>query len=1042
MSTWPSEAIARRAGLALTVLLSVPASRAAPTPSAAAGPDGGLGRATQVFASDRKARLVGKPYDVVVVGGNLRAVIAALEARKAGAGVYLIAPRPTLGEDLAGTLMLDAAGEIPAWDSVTRLFAGRLDSLPEHLRLHDGESALPWARLTPNYVKVGLDSLLVENAIDFITSSMVSEMRRPLTGPPRFAVIFANRSGWNLVHANAVVDCSEGFALAARQGVDLAPFQPGRYRFFRYLMCGESPRGFSGDDLKEFSNIYHAVIAGWDVQAPPAFPARFRARLYRCEADFDLASDSPLALADVDLAFRGRTFSPLQADMGEIMGVVTPLRRVADQGSLDRAAASGYYLCNAGAEAFLLSPDERGSSYPLKLNAAAYRLGRLAAQANRWTRGGQEGIEADVLQAEGALTVSEIASPEASIPLDTGFEALPVLAETDVLVAGGGTCGAPAAIAAARAGVRTLVCEYHYQLGGTQTTGLLGHYYRGNRVGFTTEIDAGVAKLGSILNQTKAEYYRREIRQAGGKILYGTMVTGAILDRGAGPSGGRAIRGVTVVTPDGTRGVILAKVVIDSTGNADVAAACQAPTVFGGGKEAVLLQGTSINWRDIATSCSNVEVAYVDDRDADGIHQALLQVRRDYGVYRWDFAPYVASRERRHILGQFVVRMWDLARDRKYADTITQCLAPQDSHGPLVHDMLFLTTLSGPTRLFNARIPYRALLPDGISELLVTGLGISADRDAIAVMRMQPDLQNEGYAAGYAAAMAVKLGVGVADIPIRTLQNHLVEKQILDPRVLDETDTPALSDDQLRALLPAVVAATNTNLDGVWEFYAAGARAKPVLAEAMDRCPDRRAPEALHLAMICGMFGLPNGNGILIDFLKREIDVPALPADRQDTGAAPFAKALWDQGFSHDLCYGRRNSRKDQAIVALARSGNPSLAPVLVDLLRALPDDPAFSHLRAAALYLDAVPVAGAAPELARILAAIKGHAMRVGAASYPGLPPKAKRGAPVKELLVARALHKLGDRDGLAKAVLESYRGDPRKIFADFAQRVLETND
>lgn len=42
--------------------------------------------------------------DVVVVGGSSAAVSAAIAAKEAGAEVFLIAPRPYLGEDVAGTL--------------------------------------------------------------------------------------------------------------------------------------------------------------------------------------------------------------------------------------------------------------------------------------------------------------------------------------------------------------------------------------------------------------------------------------------------------------------------------------------------------------------------------------------------------------------------------------------------------------------------------------------------------------------------------------------------------------------------------------------------------------------------------------------------------------------------------------------------------------------------------------------------------------------------------------------------------------------------
>lgn len=703
-----------------------------------------------------------KKYDVAVIGGTFRAVLAAVEAKRAGASVYLIAPRPKLGDDLAGTLMLDAFLDVPAWDRDAKKFAADAKkAIPRHFKLKQQGSDLPKVEISPNYIKYALDAMLIENGVDFITSSMVPEIDAMPGGG--FAVLFTNRSGWNAAAARTVIDCSGGTALAEAQGVKIAPFKPGKYRFAFYLLTGNKP-DFPAKDLREFSNYYYSVIPGWDVKAPEGFPQSFKAYLFRCEAEFELPDDSPLTLAAVDAKFRDMTFDPLQADRGEMMIPVKPLRKAASKSSLDKAAERGYFFCSPASEQFILTPEERKSAYALRLNAAALRMGREAA------RMAKNMPETVIPEAAGSCshepdgTVSEIGH-KADFAFGRDGGRLPVIGTADIVVAGGGTCGAPAAIAAARNGAKVIVCEYHYNLGGQQTVGLLGSYWEGNRVGFTQEIDAGVAKLGSVLSRTKSEYYRREIEKAGGKILYGVMVTGAVL--GEEKNGKRPVRGITVVTPDGTRGVITADIVIDATGNADVAAAAGAPTQFGGdGPETVLLQGTSVNWRDLGSSCVNCEVTYVDDRDADSIHSALLQVQRDYGTYRWDFVPYIGSRERRHIVGDFVVRMHDLARGRKYSDTITMCRTGQDSHGPFANDMLFFTTVSG-SRKFDAPVPYRALFPAKISGMLVTGLGISADRDALAVMRMQADLQNEGYAAGYAASMAVREKIPLETIPVR-----------------------------------------------------------------------------------------------------------------------------------------------------------------------------------------------------------------------------------------------------------------------------------
>ena len=66
---------------------------------------GQLAAGTCVMESARRIPLV-KETDVLVVGGSSAAVTAALAAKAAGADVYLVAPRPYLGDDIAGTLRL------------------------------------------------------------------------------------------------------------------------------------------------------------------------------------------------------------------------------------------------------------------------------------------------------------------------------------------------------------------------------------------------------------------------------------------------------------------------------------------------------------------------------------------------------------------------------------------------------------------------------------------------------------------------------------------------------------------------------------------------------------------------------------------------------------------------------------------------------------------------------------------------------------------------------------------------------------------------
>lgn len=71
-------------------------------------------------------------------------------------------------------------------------------------------------------------------------------------------------------------------------------------------------------------------------------------------------------------------------------------------------------------------------------------------------------------------------------------------------------------------------------------------------------------------------------------------------------------------------------------------------------------------------------------------------------------------------------------------------------------------------------IPYGALLSDTVSNLLVGDKGISTTHIANGATRLQPLVLNVGQAAGLAAALAVRHGIPPTDLPIRMLQEALI----------------------------------------------------------------------------------------------------------------------------------------------------------------------------------------------------------------------------------------------------------------------------
>jgi len=189
-------------------------------------------------------------------------------------------------------------------------------------------------------------------------------------------------------------------------------------------------------------------------------------------------------------------------------------------------------------------------------------------------------------------------------------EEFPVLMERDVVVVGGGTAGAIAAIAAARNGAKTLIIEATGALGGAlvnQGVEIL-HTFRvsygiGKRetegihgeIDFETEqVVRGIPQeiVNRLIDKGGAEGkkddvpYRRAVdpeiykllmdemcEEAGVEVLFQTYFVNAIKERDT-------VKGVTFVNKSG-KGAVLAKIVIDASGDADVATSAGAEDMKG-----------------------------------------------------------------------------------------------------------------------------------------------------------------------------------------------------------------------------------------------------------------------------------------------------------------------------------------------------------------------------------------------------------------------------------------------------------------------------
>jgi len=592
--------------------------------------------------------------------------------------------------------------------------------------------------------------------------------------------------------------------------------------------------------------------------------------------------------------------------------------------------------------------------------------------------------------------------------------ALPVLGEYDVVVVGGGTGGAPAGIGAAQHGAKTLVVEYLSGLGGVGTLGLIGSYYYGNRIGFTAKVDRGLAdmegpeaKVSSSWNvEWKMEWYRNELRGAHADIWFHTLGCGALVEDGR-------VVGVIVATLAG-RGVVLAKAVIDSTGNSDIAAAAGAQTTFTDATH-VAVQGTGMPPRQPGASYTNTDYTITDDGDMLDMWRTYVAGRTKYES-AYDLGQIIDTRERRRIVGDFTISPLDIFNGRTFPDTVVYSCSNFDTHGYTV-DPFFMIKAPDKEQVF-AYTPYRCHLPKGLDGILVTGLGISAHRDAMPILRMQPDIQNQGYAMGVAAAMAVDADTVPRHIDVKALQRHLVEIGNIPEHCLTDTDSYPLSLEAIREGVTSLAA----DYAGLGVILTQPDTALPLLRAAYTGA-DADAAKLVY-AHVLGMLGDAAGVETLLDVVTT---------------------MAWDAGwsFTGGGQFGASVSPLDSYIIALGRTGDARAVEPILAKVTGLDSDSSFSHHRAVAVALETLRDHRAAEPLAALLRkpGMMGHAYWSIEDAQRGAQspnPNSERDRSLRELILARALYRCGDCGGLGETILREYEQDLRGHHARHAHAVL----
>jgi threonine dehydrogenase-like Zn-dependent dehydrogenase len=402
---------------------------------------------------------------------------------------------------------------------------------------------------------------------------------------------------------------------------------------------------------------------------------------------------------------------------------------------------------------------------------------------------------------------------------------IPVARDVDVVVVGGGTAGLAAAICCARSGARTVLVERFAYLGGTATASLMAciNGFR-NQVepddhqvirGIAEEIVLEMKRQGGLhgsayrqksyptepgrmaysynIDTEKFKYVTLKMAaDAGVDLLFHTWFSRPIVENGA-------IAGVIVENKSG-RQALLAKVVVDCTGDADVAVRAGAPfrdtdradprsctdnlmyrielaPAFAGKASADQLPGCCdfggdiVVWGPYTTTPidggngDQLAAGEVDARLRVYEHFAALQEKHPVlaGARVVETPPQIGIRQTKFIVGEYVLTAEDVLQGRRFADGIAVCV-----------NVIF--RYYGYRRYLDHDgydIPYRCLLPQKVDNLLVAGRCMSGDHIAFESYRGMVIMMAVGQAAGTAAALTAAAGASPRALDVRLLQDTL-----------------------------------------------------------------------------------------------------------------------------------------------------------------------------------------------------------------------------------------------------------------------------
>ncbi len=385
---------------------------------------------------------------------------------------------------------------------------------------------------------------------------------------------------------------------------------------------------------------------------------------------------------------------------------------------------------------------------------------------------------------------------------------VPVVAEADVLVIGGGPAGVAAAISAARAGVSTILVERYNHLGGLWTGGLvlpLLSTHALDQQGTYTKILGGIGdemarrliEMGMSIRDEdyvvdpEATKYLLDVmtRDSGVKVLYHCWAGNVIVENDE-------IKTVFLESKSG-RVAVHCKTVVDATGDGDLLHLAGEPYDFMkyhlglvhrlGNTDTIDKTRAGYRKQNVGNPTPIAGVHWVNmqgEKDQNGIDlETLSHLQQKYRIQIWEHLQEIRSvpgHEKLFLLdtaSQIGVRMSRILRGR-------YCLTLRDTMTYRRFEDVVGISGSWTTMRFRGKpvppgkrplwqIPYRSLVPTLTRNLLAAGRCFSFERSLVEDTRVIGTCLVTGHAAGAAAAVAVQKKTSPCAVDIADVQKLL-----------------------------------------------------------------------------------------------------------------------------------------------------------------------------------------------------------------------------------------------------------------------------